>query len=284
MKLGYLTEYTPEEVALAAGLKFDSLEIGVAFNTDEQTVALEEKTGEARENLSKHKIAVSALACYGNFLAIGDDIMVKLFSKAAAVARSLGTNVITTMAGRLADKNIDENMPRLKALWSKVAKVGEDQGIKIAFEPWPGVVNGHGPYLLFNSASTPELWSRIFNEVRSDVLGIEYDPSHLIWQQIDYLHAIRDFGPRIYHMHAKDTLIDQTRLKKCGVLGGNWWRFTIPGEGNVDWPGVFGTLKQVNYQGDIAIEHEDANYTGEKRVPGLSKARDFLRPFTDKQG
>ena len=100
-------------------------------------------------------------------------------------------------------------MPLLKRRWSLLAKAAEDRGVRIAFEPWPGSITGYGPYEWYNSAVTPEMWERLFDAVPSKALGLEYDPSHLLWQQVDYLRAVRDFGDRIYHVHAKDTKIDR---------------------------------------------------------------------------
>lgn len=277
MRLGFLTSYSKENIELARKLKFDSVELALGWNADSKKLGeFEANLPEAKEVLAKTGITVSAVACYGNPFMFGANEISKIVEKAAFIAKALGTDIIATMTGREGSKNIKDNMPLVKEKWGAGAKAAENSGVRIAFEPWPGGITGHGPYNHTNLASTPALWSMIFNEVNSPVMGLEYDPSHLIWQQIDYIQAIKDFKDRIFHMHAKDTLIDAGKLKKCGVHGAGWWRFTIPGEGNVDWKKVFETLKTVGYKGDIAIEHEDANYMEEKKSLGLEKGRDFL--------
>jgi len=152
--------------------------------------------------------------------------------------------------------------------------------VKLVFENWP---NG-GKNLLI----TPELWDRAFNAVPSPALGLVFDPSHLVWQGIDYLRAIRDFGSRIYHAHAKDTEYLPEGQYRYGSYGaqterGEWWRYRLPGFGVVDWPTYLDTLYQVGFDGVISVEHEDnvwgAGDDSDRAKRGLILAQRFLAPL-----
>ena len=144
------------------------------------------------------------------------------------------------------------------------------------------------PHELNNLAYSPKMWEVIFQEVPSKALGLEYDPSHLVWQQIDYLKAIYDFGDRIYAFHAKDTEVMKDKLGKSGVLQGlfegsvwksDWWRYRLPGYGEVDWKKVFVALADIGYNGDINIEHEDPVFGGDKTDEGLKRGLKYLKQF-----
>lgn len=121
-----------------------------------------------------------------------------------------------------------------------------------------------------NIAYTPEHWDKMFDAVPSPALGLEFDPSHLCWQGIDYLWAVRQYADRIYHIHAKDTEILVERRNQCGNLApGGWWRYRIPGWGEINWTKFISALCEIGYAGGIAIEHEDPIFIGERRVEGL---------------
>jgi sugar phosphate isomerase/epimerase len=176
---------------------------------------------------------------------------------------------------------VGENLGPFRERFAPISSLASDEGMRIAFEPWPGQILGHGPYQWTNMASTPALWDRLFEAVPSPALGLEYDASHLIWQGIDHLQAIRDYADRIYHVHAKDIVIDKAVLKRVGVHGDGWWRFVIPGLGVIDWAELLGTLSVSGYRGDLAVEHEDRAYLGERWNEGLELALKTLRPLVD---
>jgi len=281
MKLAYLTPLSTETIANARQLGYDGLEAVAARPGSHALSGLEENLPRLRDALAEHHIAITAVAAYGN--AIGAPVADALayYERAMKLAKALDCAVVAGMTGRDNSLTVDENLPLFKARFDPIARLAEDEGVRVAFEPWPGSVLGHGPYRWANLATTPELWGKLFETVPSMALGLEYDPSHLIWQGIDYLQAIRDYGERIYHVHAKDNIIDQEVLKRVGVHGRGWWRFAIPGRGQIDWHALFGALKQVGYAGDVAVEHEDPEYLGEKWNEGLTLALKTLRPLVE---
>jgi len=120
----------------------------------------------------------------------------------------------------------------------------------------------------------------MFKVIPSKALGLEFDPSHLVFQFIDYLDAARKFGSRIYHTHCKDTEILYDRLGYVGYTGEGWWRFRMPGLGDVDWKRLITTLQDVGYDYVLSIEHEDPLYHGEEGFrKGLVVARRHLAQF-----
>ena len=281
MRLGYLAPLTQETILNAHKLGYDSLEVGAGWLDSPNLAQIEANLPALREALVEHGITVNAVAIYGNAIQTPADDVVAYYKRAMKVAQALNCSVIAGMTGRDNRLTVEENLPLFKERFAPIAKLAEEQGLRIAFEPWPGNVQGHGPYRWTNIATTPELWDKIFEAVPSAALGLEYDPSHLVWQGIDHLQVIRDYGQRIYHIHAKDIIINQDKLKRVGVHGRGWWRFVLPGLGQIDWPALFKHLRQVGYAGDIAVEHEDSVYLGERWNEGLTIGLKTLRPLVD---
>jgi sugar phosphate isomerase/epimerase len=167
--------------------------------------------------------------------------------------------------------------------FAAVASFAEEKGVRIAMEGWPGPAP-HYPAL----GCTPEMWRAMFAAVPTPAFGLNYDPSHLIRIGIDYRRALDEFGDRIIHVHGKDTDFDQERLYEHGNLGPtfrkpvgfseSWWRYTIPGEGVVDWGRVIGRLEDFGFNGVVSVELEDYRYndTWDLQADGLVRSRRHL--------
>src|ERR1700722_19305061 len=132
-----------------------------------------------------------------------------------------------------------------------------------------------------NLAMSPALWRRLFAELNSDKLGLNIDPSHLIWQEIDSARCIREFGARIVHVHAKDTRIDADKLYDVGILGMGWHTAKLPGLGDVNWGQFFSPLSDTGYRGAVCIEVEDRAFEGSlaDRKRALRQSKRFLQQF-----
>jgi sugar phosphate isomerase/epimerase len=175
----------------------------------------------------------------------------------------------------------DENITIFRELFTPLAAHAEAKDVKLAFENWPR----NGTML----ATTPEMWDAMFNAVPSPALGLCYDPSHLYWQGIEYIQPIWDFRDRIYHAHAKDTEILPAARNCYGIYGRqlsetaqpNWWRYRLPGYGEVDWHRYVDTLYQIGYDAVLSVEHEDPVWSvpSERALRGLQLARRFLKPM-----
>jgi sugar phosphate isomerase/epimerase len=278
MKIGYITQYSDEEVRLAAKAGFKCLSIGLEgdfLKIKEETVK------EIRMVFEKNDIEISALSSgFCNHLSSNDEErkMNNLrFKTAMSFCHILGTNTISTNAWGDPNKSIEQNMPTYRRVFSDYAEEAEKLGIKIAIENCPHI---HGyPIKIGNISLSPNVWDIMFKAVQSKAIGLEFDPSHLVWLGIDYIQAARKFADRIYHVHAKDTEIIKDRLNEVGIYGEQWWRYRIPGWGVIDWRKLISTLLDSNYQGNIVIEHEDPVFHGPRFKEGLTLGLRHLSQF-----
>ena len=154
---------------------------------------------------------------------------------------------------------MDDNWPRFLETWRPLVHFAEDHGVRIGIEncpmfftadEWPGGKN---------LAISPAIWRRMFHDLPSKYFGLNYDPSHMVFQQMDYLAPLREFRDRIYHVHAKDVRVDRHRLNDVGILATPLEYHTpkLPGLGDVDWGSYFSTLDDVGYRGPVCVEVED---------------------------
>jgi len=220
--------------------------------------------------LKKHGVRLSSLAHYRSLLEADPDkrkeagrVMKQVIDAAAA----LDCEVVCTMAGMPVPgkdkmKTIEEDFAQV---WPAMGKYAKKQGVKIAFENWYATL-----------LQGLECWDRVFSIASGDNVGLNFDPSHLFWMQVDHLAAVERFGKRIFHTHAKDTEVRANRLRHVGVLGGGWWRYCIPGYGGIHWGEYIARLKSVGYDGVLSIEHEDGLLGREE---GFIKGRMHLEQF-----
>jgi sugar phosphate isomerase/epimerase len=269
MKLGFYTNYDEKTVEFAHKVGFRSMELSAwpdsSLNADKVT---NKRLAEVKKDLKEHDIEVSALGYYPNFLDSDKEKAeeaIRYFYKVMELANRMGVGVVCTFAGRDTMKSIKENIPLFKDVFNPLCAEAERRKLKIAIENCPMMdrfyLRGE------NIAISPEVWDEMYRVVPSKALGIELDPSHMVWQGIDYLQAIYDYGDRIFHIHAKDMEINRRVLKRVGIigqafgetvgLGHGWWRARLPGWGEIDWPKLLTALIETNYKGNIDIEHED---------------------------
>ena len=178
---------------------------------------------------------------------------------------------------------LDENWPRFKKIWRPLVRFAEDKGVKIAIENCPMYFSQDEWPAGKNLAYSPTIWRRMFAEIPNENFGLNYDPSHLVWQQMDYLKPLREFSKRIFHVHAKDARIDRDRLNDVGIMATPLEYHTpkLPGLGNVDWGQFFATLSETGYNGAVCVEVEDRAYEGSlvTRKAALYQSAFFLRQY-----
>jgi sugar phosphate isomerase/epimerase len=269
MKLGFYTNYDEKTVEFAHKVGFRSMELSAwpdsSLNADKVT---DRRIKEVKKDLKDHDIEISALGYYPNYLdpnKANAREATRYFYKVMELASRMDVDVVCTFAGRDGLKSIKENIPLFAEAFKPFCAEAEKRGIKIAIENCPMMdrfyLRGE------NIAISPEVWDEMYKVVKSKYLGIELDPSHMIWQGIDYVQAVYDYGDRIFHIHAKDMEINQKVLKRVGIigqafgetvgLGHGWWRARLPGWGFMDWPKFLTALIEVGYKNNIDIEHED---------------------------
>jgi len=302
MKLGILTAPLPDTnldtlAGWAASVGFQALEVACwpaasgetrryagtsHIDVDGLTKA---RASEITGALKDKGISISGLGYYPNPLhadVVHREHVISHLKKVITAAGVMKVPVVNTFLGGDRKLTVDENWECAKTIFGDIVSHASDNGVVVAIEncpmifsydEWPG---GH------NIAYSPKIWRRIFETWDKDI-GMNFDPSHLIWQMIDPVRFIREFGGRMVHVHAKDLMIDHDKLYENGVmsLGIEWQVPRMPGLGDVNWADIFAGLYQSRYDGSVIIEHEDRTFEGtdEKVKRGFLLARDILRPF-----
>jgi len=280
MKLGYLTQFNEEELKLASSIGYDGLEVHAkSWPADiwDSPEKKKEEAKKAKDLAGQYGITVTAISHYDANPRPAEE-RIATFRNIIEFCAEMGVGVIAAMTAGDPEKSLEENVPIFKEAFVEIARIGEDKGVKIAFENWPAFA-GYPPIKSRNFGFHPQAWEMIFEAVPSPALGLEFDPSHLVWQSIDHIAAVKEFGPRIHHVHLKDTEIMEDRLAQYGTLSRGWWRYRIPGFGVINWAEFISALKEVGFDGGAAIEHEDPIFSGARRVEGLKLGFNHLRPL-----
>ena len=229
-------------------------------------------------------VAISGLGYYPNPL-VPDlaeaQVYIDQLRRIIVAAGLLGVGVVNTFVGRDPAKSVADNWPRFLEVWPPLVRFAEEHGVRIGIENCPMFFTGDEWPGGKNLAHSPAVWRRMFAEIPSPSFGLNYDPSHLVWQQMDYLRPLAEFAPRIFHVHLKDALVDRERLRDVGILATPLEYHTprLPGRGAIDWPRFLAELKAVGYKGPACIEVEDRDFEGslETRRLALRQSAAFLR-------
>jgi sugar phosphate isomerase/epimerase len=178
--------------------------------------------------------------------------------------------------------HLDANWERALEIWPPIVEHANAHGVRITIENCPMIFSYDEWPAGNNIAWSPYIWRRII-ETWGDTIGLNYDPSHLVWLMIDQERFIGEFGPHILHVQAKDVEINRDGLYDRGSLSGGigWQVPRLPGLGEANWPRIFAALWRAGYDGDVAIEHEDRDFEGSEELVkrGFLLARDVLRPY-----
>ena len=200
-----------------------------------------------------------------------------------SAASMLKLTVVSTFVGRDWTRSIAANWPHFLSVWHDVITYAEDQGIRIAIEncpmlftddEWPGGKN---------LAASPVIWRRMFAEIPSPNFGLNYDPSHMVWQQMDHIAPLREFSARIFRVHLKDVAVDRDRLNQVGILAYplEFHTAKLPGRGDIDWKKFLQALRDSGYDGPVCLEVEDRDYESDlaHRKQALAISSQYLRPL-----
>jgi sugar phosphate isomerase/epimerase len=243
------------------------------------------KADEIVGRMTERGLVISGLGYYPNPLhpdPAHREMVIGHLRHVITAAELMNVPLVNTFMGADGAKNLDQNWEDALRIWPDVVSFAQDHGRKItiencpmlfSYDEWPG---GH------NLATSPRMWRRIL-EQWGGTIGLNFDPSHLILQMIDIPRFIREFGPHILHVQAKDLWIDRDALYERGVfsMGMGWQVPRLPGLGDVQWAPLFAALWRAGYDGDVIIEHEDRDFekTDELVKRGFLLARDVLRPY-----
>jgi len=302
MKLGFFTAALPDstlEQAAQWGAENDFQAIEIACWPPQKATRRyagvthfdvsnldKKKAKEIRKMLDGYGLTVSSLGYYPNPLhpeAEHRETVIAHLKKVIEGAALLEVPVVGTFIGKDKNKTVPQNLEDYANVWPPIVKFAKDHGIKIAIEncpmifsydEWPG---GN------NLAASPAIWRRMWEIIPDDNFGLNLDPSHLIWQMIDYERVIREFADKLFHVHAKDLHVDRDGLYNNGTLslGMGWQVPRLPGRGDVDWGKFFAALGDVGYDYVVSIEHEDRDYEGDEDLvkKGFYLSRDFLKTY-----
>jgi sugar phosphate isomerase/epimerase len=241
---------------------------------------------EVRGIVDEAGVEISALGYYPNPLTpdrSAADRYVAHLKRVISAARQLGLHRVNTFVGRDAAKTVDENWDRLLEVWRPLVQFAEEHDVRLGIENCPMLFTGDEWPGGHNLATSPAIWRRMFADIPSDHFGLNYDPSHLAWQHIDYIKPLREFADRIFHVHAKDVRIDRGRLDDVGIMATplEYHAPKLPGLGEVDWGRFFSVLGDVGYRGPVCVEVEDRAYEDslESRKRALRQSATYLRNF-----
>lgn len=195
----------------------------------------------------------------------------------------LGINMVTTFIGCDQYKSVEENIQLFQEIWPPIIKLAEDAGVKIAIEncpmlfgrdQWP---NGQ------NLMRSPVIYRRLFVLIPSPNFGLNFDPSHYVWQGMDYIKTIYDFKDKLFHVHFKDIKLYPEKLAECGVMAYplDYMSPKLPGLGDVDWGRFVSALNDIRYSGDAVIEVEDKAFEDSRDdiVKSIKLSKHYLDNF-----
>lgn len=302
LQLGFVTAILPDEslesvLKIASDIGYDCLEVmcwppGKATRRYAGITHIDvadfsdQRASETNELLAKYSIAISGLGYYPNPLSADVDEANQAsehLRKVIVAARQLGIGKVNTFIGRDPVKSVEGNWPRFLDTWRPLIAFAEEQGVQVGIENCPMLFTADEWPGGKNLAHSPAIWRRMFDAIPSDHFGLNYDPSHMVFQQMDYLAPLREFAGRIFHVHAKDVRVDRHRLDQVGTLGypNEYHSPKLPGLGDVDWGQFFSVLGDSGYRGPVCVEVEDRIYEGSLASTRLAlrQAHAFLRQY-----
>jgi len=278
-RLGVLCSYSDANLEFVKSEGFTSMQLRLdPDKLDDNAIA------SIKDKIAKTGIVVSSLACDGNHIDPDPAKREKQNTytlKMIELAGKMGVPNLGGQSGTIPNMPFAQQVDEIEKVYTeKYFAACEKNKVRILWEPYAG-----GP----NIATGPVGWEALFRKFNnSPNVGLQFDPSHLVWQMMDEVEAAREFADKIYDVHLKDTEILTHVLKRGGIQPVNrqsWWRFRVPGYGSVNWKGFFSVLSEVGYKGAMNIENEDNFYYPsyangdftEQYKRGFKVAHEFLK-------
>ena len=297
MYLGFLTVCLgkvelPKLVKWTAANGFKSLEVaawpvdsdrdyaGSTLNVAQLNSA---KAKGIKKIFTENKIVISSLAYYDNNLHPDPkkrEAIHQHLYKVIDAAELLGVELVGTFVGRDPNLTIEENLQEFQKVFKPHLEYAKKHKVKLIIENCP-MEGWQKPELVGNIAFSPDIWKKMFELRSEENYGLNLDPSHLYWLGVDYIEATKEFASRIFHTHAKDTEIISKKLSTGSIYSRGWWRYRMPGLGQIDWGKWISVLNESGYDGAVSIEHEDPvwEHSEEKIKTGLFIAKRHLTQF-----
>ena len=288
-----------EAVDIAAEMGFECMEVacwpagkadrryaGVSHIDAERVVADDQYAQHITGYIADKGIRISSLAYYPNILGSDPEKREAAISHLKALIQAsakLGVNMVTTFIGKDQFKTVDENIEAFKQIWPPIIAFAEAHGVKIAIENCPMMFGAEQWPGGQNLMSNPVIYQKLFEIIPSPNFGLNYDPSHHVWQQMDYLQPIYDFKDRIFHIHLKDTKLYPEKLQRCGIFAYplDYMSPKIPGYGDINWEAFVKALNDIGFTGNAVIEVEDAEYEGSREdiLESIRLSKQYLNRY-----
>lgn len=231
-------------------------------------------------------VEISSLAYYPNTMDGDPEKRVAAVEHLKALIRAsakLGIGMVTTFIGRDQTKTVEENLELVKEVWPPIIALAEEQNVKIGIENCPMLFGSDQWPGGQNLMTTPAIWRKVFDILPSACLGLNYDPSHFVWQMMDYIQPLYEFKDKIFHVHYKDIKLYPEKLKQCGIMAYplDFMSPKLPGLGDVDWGKYVSALTDIGYDGCTCIEVEDKAFEGsqEKVLDSLRLSKRYMEQF-----
>ena len=304
MKLGFvsaiLDQSTYEEMMdTASELGFACVEVacwpqgkaerryaGVSHIDAERVLEDDKYAQQILDYAREKKVQISSLAYYPNTMDADIEkrtAAVTHLKNLIRASNKLGVGIVTTFIGRNQSKTVEENLELVKEVWAPIIELAEKEGVKIAIENCPMLFGSDQWRGGQNPMTTPDIWKKVFEILPSENLGINYDPSHFVWQMIDYIKPIYEFKDKIFHVHYKDIKVYEDKLNQVGIMAYplEFMSPKLPGLGDVDWGKYVSALTDIGYDGCTCIEIEDKAFEGtaEKVLDSLKLSKRYMEQF-----
>jgi sugar phosphate isomerase/epimerase len=302
MKLGFVSAILPElsldeVIDFAADTGYECVELmcwppgkanrRYAGVTHVDVLTLNEtQAASIRAKCNSRGIEISGLGYYPNVLSADADEAEQTrlhLERVIQAAPLLGLSRVNTFVGRDWRRSLDDNWPRFLEVWRPLIQLAEQHQVRIGIENCPMFFTADEWPAGKNLAISPAVWRRMFADIPSSAFGLNYDPSHFIWQQMDYLRPLKEFSSRLFHVHAKDVRLDRERLNDVGILAhpNEYHVPKLPGLGDVQWGPFFAILGEIGYRGPVCVEVEDRAYEHSlaARQASLRQSLSYLRNF-----
>lgn len=246
----------------------------------------DKKADYINQYVRQKNVTISALGYYPNPLDPDrekGEFYIQHIKKVIDASAKLGVNRINTFIGRDKNKSVDENFKLFRQIWPGIIKYAADRNVKVGIENCPMIFTNDEWPGGNNLATTPVIWRRMFSEIPGEFFGLNYDPSHLLWQQMDYIRPLYEFRDKLFHIHLKDARVYREKLDEVGIMATPLEFHTpkLPGLGDINWARFISALNDVRYDGPVCIEVEDKSFEGslEDRKNALVLTRRYLDQF-----
>ena len=302
MKLGLVSAILDwlsfeEMIDLISGLGFDCVEVacwpaGIAERRYAGVSHIDvdglddERAAGIKDYCRKKQVEISSLAFYPNTLdpdPVKRSANIRHLKKVITASSMLDIGLVTTFVGRDQTKTVAENLILFQETWPDIITFAEEHKVRVAIENCPMLFDqGQWPGGQ-NLATTPAIWREMFRLIPSDCLGLNYDPSHFVWQKMDYIKPMYEFRDKIFHVHYKDIKLYQDKLDDVGTMAYplQYMAPKLPGLGDVKWGEYVSALNDIGYRGFTCIEIEDRNFedTRDAVIESLILSKRYLNQF-----